>query len=102
MAFWHVDMRSAPDWDEIIPNPMSVHYDEPTRVRVFREQLQDTVMESVNRFNYLFHVEVYLKLGSKLRARFPDSGDRITEATLQFWQRIQTRLKILLKENDGQ
>jgi len=58
MAFWHVGHAQRTRLGRDIPNPMSVHYDEPTRVRVFREQLQDTV--------------------------------------------TQTRLKILLKENDGQ
>lgn len=89
----YLDFRSVPDWSEISIMPLEVRMDEETRVRVFATQLQDIVLGNISRLNFLYHVEIYLRLGTRLSNKFPGSRSKITEAILFFWMRVQCKLK---------
>ncbi len=83
--------------DENVYLASEVKMDADTRVRVFAGQLMDTVLENVTPSNYLFHAGVYFQFGYTLRSKFPDRAPEITEATVIFWQKLQTKLKEMKK-----
>lgn len=89
-----LDFRNALDWGGPYIVPLEVRMDEETRVRVFATQLQDTVLGDISKFSFLPHVEIYLRLGAHLSTKFPGSKDKVTEAVLSFWMRVQTKLKL--------
>lgn len=89
----YIDTRGECDFDERLIMPLEVRLDEETRIRVFSGQLQDAVIENINKQNYMYHVGIYFKFGNRLLVRFPDSSSQIDEAIMVFWQRVQTKLK---------
>ena len=92
------------DWRE--PNqleqnniiPYEIKYDADTRIRVFRTQLADEVVENINAFNYLYQIQIYHHLGENLLKKFLERHEDIMNAALLFWERVQIKLK-RLKEN---
>ena len=93
----YIDLRGVCEMDERLCLPSEVHMDADTRVRVFSTQLMDTVLENVTASNYLFHAGVYFTFGYKLMEKFPDRSTEITDATLIFWQKLQTKIKEMNK-----
>lgn len=93
----YIDMREVCDMDERVYLASEVKMDADTRVRVYATQLMDTVLENVTPSNYLFHAGVYFKFGYRLMAKFPDRANDITDATMIFWQKLQTKLKEMRK-----
>jgi len=87
------------DWREqnqLEPNlvlPYEIKYDADTRIRVYRTQLADEVVENISEFNYLYQIQIYHHLGENLLKRFPERHDDIMDAAMLFWERVQIKLK---------
>lgn len=67
--------------------------DKEKRLRVYKGQLMDAVLENINTTNYLFHVSIFFKHGYRLANKFPEHFTEIEDATMVFWTKVQCKLK---------
>lgn len=98
----YMDFREVSELDEKQCLASLVHYDEETRIRVYKTQLQDTIVEHINLNNYLYQVSIYYKIGYRLLQKYPTRRRTIINATKVMWQRVQYKLKTMRKPKDAQ
>ncbi len=88
-----INLKEVHEWENRNVFPLKVYYDEETRTRVFCGQLQNEFILNINKHNYLYHISLYFKYGSRLLKKFPNSQLEIDNAAINFWQRVQMKLK---------
>jgi len=89
----NINLKESHEWNTENLTPQKIYYDESTRIRVFSEQLQDEFVQNINKRNYEFHVCLYMKYGNRLNEKFPTKTPVINEAIMNFWQKVQIKIK---------
>ena len=98
----YMDWRGQTQLEENIILPYEIKFDADTRIRVYRTQLADEVVDNINAFNYLYQIQIYHHLGENLLKKFPERHDDIMDASMLFWERVQIKLKELKNSGNNQ
>lgn len=97
----YLDWRNSTEMEGVKITPYDVKAgDENKRMNVYAGQLMNDVVENITLKNYLMQIGIFYKLGDNLLKKYPHRSDELYEASLQFWEKTQIKLK-KLKQCDG-
>ncbi len=71
---------------------------EEKRIRVFRTQLTDTVVDNTKLNNFNFNIGLFFKFGIKLISKYPHREPELNKILISFWTRMQYKYKQLMEK----
>ena len=68
---------------------------EQKRIRVFENQLQETLLDNTTLNNFTWNVGFYFKTGIHLIERYPNREIELEHILINFWKKMQIKYKEL-------
>ena len=68
---------------------------EDKRIRVYGNQLMDSVVENTTLSNFNWQIGIYFKFGTRLVTKYPNRETELNKCMIVFWTKMQAKYKEL-------